>query len=103
MSTIMEDNDLVTLVVVFTVAPEEQEAHVEYLEGVAREHSQLEGFVSCAIHASEDGLRVAEYIQWRSRADLQAMMSSERGRAHVANPTFVVDAHPYRVVSVVEA
>ena len=102
--TIQEDDDgLLTLVVVFSVRPEEQAAHVEHLRAVAAQHAEIDGFVSVSIHRSEDGLRVAEYIQWRSRRHFEAMMATEAAVAHVTDPRFTSDAHVYEVVTVVEA
>lgn len=102
MATIEENTDLVTLIVVFTVKPENQAAHVEILRLTAAEHSKVDGFISCSVLASEDGTRVAEYIQWKSHAHLQVMLSSEAGAAHVNDPSFVSEVHSYTVASVTE-
>lgn len=102
MATIQEDVDLVTLIVIFTVEPDAQSELVAMLQGVAADHSKTDGFVSCSILASEDGSRVAEYIQWRSHAHLQAMLESPEGSAHVNDATFISEVHSYRVASVTE-
>lgn len=34
------------------------------------------GFISANIHRSLDGTRVANYAQWRSKADLEAMQKN---------------------------
>lgn len=101
MVTIQENADLVTLVVVFTVEPERQAAHVEVLRNAAAAQSTAEGLISCSILASEDGTRVVEHIQWSSHAHLQAMLDSQAGAAHLQDPTFVADVHSYTVASVV--
>ncbi|WP_040786882.1 antibiotic biosynthesis monooxygenase family protein [Nocardia pneumoniae] len=103
MATIAESNDVHTLIVVFTVEPENQHALVERLRSVAAKHSTLDGFLCCAIHRSEDGTRVTEYIQWRTREHWQAMRDTANGLAHVADPTIIADPHVYEVVSVTEA
>ncbi|WP_113699377.1 antibiotic biosynthesis monooxygenase family protein [Nonomuraea lactucae] len=103
MATIAESNDVHTIIVVFTVDPENQHALVEHLRDVAADHSKQDGFLCCAIHRSEDGTRVAEYIQWRSRRHWQAMIDTPAGSAHVNSPSFVTDAHIYEVASVTEA
>lgn len=100
MVTIEENSDLVTLVVVFTVEPEHQAAHVEMLQGVSASQAHTDGLISCSILASEDGTRVVEYIQWRSHAHLRAMLESQAGSAHVNDPGFVSEVHSYTVASV---
>ena len=60
-ATISEGADVHTLIVMFTVDPTQQETLVEHLRGMAAEHCKFDGFVSCSIHRSEDGTRVAEY------------------------------------------
>ncbi len=102
MATIEENVDLVTLIVIFTVTPEDQTALVDDLRGVAAAHSRTDGFISCSILASEDGTRVAEYIQWRSHAHLQVMLKSAEGAAHVNDPTLISEVHSYVVASVTD-
>lgn len=100
MATIQEGVDLVTLIVIFHTTPETQGAQVETLRRVIDQHSQRDGFVSCSIHVSEDGTRVAEYIQWRSYAHLQVMLESEAGAAHVNDTSVFSEVHSYRISSV---
>ena len=102
MATIQLGSDVLTVVIVFTVPPDQQAGFVRQLEQVAAEHSQHDGFVSCAIHRSEDGLRVAEYIQWQSRAHFQAMLASQAVDGHVHRPAFPADVHIYEVAALVE-
>lgn len=101
-TVIEEDADLVTLIVVFTVKPEDQAGHVDMLRVVAAEHSKTDGFISCSILASEDGTRVTEYIQWKSHAHLQVMLGSKAGAAHVNDESFISEVHSYRVASVTQ-
>lgn len=102
MATIRHGSDVLTVVVVFTVPPDEQVGFIRELEEVAAEHFQYDGFVSCAIHRSVDGLRVVEYIQWRSRAHFQAMLAEQAANSHVNRPPFPADVHVYEVSAVVE-
>ena len=44
----------------------------------------LTGFIGASVHASLDGHRVVNYVQWESKADLGAMMASAPAKAHVA-------------------
>ncbi len=108
MATISEAADVHTLIVMFTVEPSQQDTLVEHLRGMVLEHCKFDGFVSCSIHRSEDGRRVAEYIQWRSAAHLEAVLNTPEGQAQLAESSRIADrygaqAHVYQVVSVTEA
>ena len=81
---IVEGSSPLTLVVVFTCEPREQDELVQYLIGIAQEHSVNDGFISCTIHRSLDGTRLAEYIQWRDQAALSAMAAKPSSQAHFA-------------------
>jgi len=101
MTTISKDNKVVTLVNVFTVAPENQQRLVEMLVGVTEKTmKQVPGFVSANIHKSLDGVRVANYAQWRSREDFEAMLKNPEAVAHM-KPIMEIaefDAHLYEVI-----
>jgi heme-degrading monooxygenase HmoA len=101
--TIQEHPDLLTIVIVFTVPPEQQDAHIEYLQKVAADQTKIDGFISCAIFKSEDGVRVTEYVQWRSREHFEAMRANLSASAHTPNPAVQADAHLYEIVSVISA
>ena len=108
MATISEGADVHTLIVMFTIDPTQQETLVEHLRGMAAEHCKFDGFVSCSIHRSEDGTRVAEYIQWRSAAHMEAVLNTPEGQAQLAESSRIADrhgaqAHVYQVVSVMQA
>jgi quinol monooxygenase YgiN len=93
-----------TLINTFHTSRERQRAIVESLrrftEGVAR---RLPGFVGASVHASLEGERVVNYVQWRSRADLAAMLALPEAKAHMAEVAALADniePVPYRVVYV---
>src|SRR5262249_29411212 len=67
--------------------------------------AKLPGFVSANIHRSLDGTRVANYAQWRSRADFEAMLQNAAAASHMQEATTLAAAEPhlYEVVSVHEA
>ena len=68
MPTITDGDGRVTMINVFTVKPEEHEVLIEILaDGIRRTTSRQPGFISATIHASLDGTRVANYVQWESR------------------------------------
>ncbi|MDN5769284.1 MAG: antibiotic biosynthesis monooxygenase [Microlunatus sp.] len=69
------EQDVATLVNVFTVVPERQQELVDVLdEATEQVMRHLPGFVSANIHASLDGTRVVNYAQWASPAAFEAMM-----------------------------
>ena len=100
MTTISKDSDVVTLINVFTVEPENQQRLVDMLvEATERTMKNLPGFVSANIHKSADGVRVANYAQWRRREDFEAMLKSPEATAHM-KPIMEIakfDAHLYKV------
>ena len=69
--------EIFTLINTFHTSRDRQAAIVDSLrrftEDVAR---SLPGFVAASVHASLDGARVVNYVQWRSAADLQAMLAT---------------------------
>lgn len=59
----------------------------------------LPGFVSANIHKSLDKVRVANYAQWRSKEDFEAMLKNPEAAAHM-QPIMEIaqfDAHLYEV------
>jgi quinol monooxygenase YgiN len=103
-ATIDEAADLFTLINTFHTSRERQDAIVQSLrdftERVAR---ALPGFVAASAHASLDGAHVVNYVQWKSRADLDAMLASPEAKAHIAQVGALadkVDPVAYRVAYV---
>ena len=69
MVTIAEDKDVVTLINVFTVAPEDQQRLVDVLVDATQTVMRKQpGFISANIHRSFDGTRVTNYAQGSSRS-----------------------------------
>jgi heme-degrading monooxygenase HmoA len=73
-----------TLIVVMKCEPAEQAELFQYLIETAQDHGTNPGFVSCNIHRSLDGSRVAEYIQWESAEALGGMAKKPGSQAHFA-------------------
>lgn len=105
MVTISKDNNVVTLVNVFTVEPENQQKLVEMLvEATEKTMKNVSGFVSANIHKSLDGVRVVNYAQWRSREDFEAMSKLPEAQAHI-KPIMEIaaaDFHLYEVADTFE-
>ncbi len=97
MTTISTGRDVLTLVNVFTVAPEDQQrlldVLVEATEGVM---NKLPGFVSANLHKSLDGTKVTNYAQWRSRKDFEAMLAHPDAGAHMREAARIAEKfEPY--------
>ena len=84
MSTIEKGNGVLTLINVFTVAPEQQEKLVALLiEATEQTMKHVPGFVSANIHRSLDGKRVVNYAQWQSMAAFEAMQKNPEAIPHM--------------------
>lgn len=101
MVRIEPQNTLVTLINVFTVNPENQQKLVDMLvEATQKTMRHIHGFVSASIHKSADGTRVANYAQWRTAKDFEAMLHDPLAGEHM-RPILEIatnDAHLYEVV-----
>ena len=83
--TILDPNDgHITLINTFTVAPAKADALLKMLSE-ATEHGmrQRPGFISANLHVSLDRKHVANYAQWRSKADNDAMMNDPDAQTHM--------------------
>ena len=84
MVTIAKDRDLVTLINVFTVAPEDQQRLVDVLvDATQAVMRNQQGFISANIHSSLDGTRVTNYAQWRSPEAFEAMLGDREAAEHM--------------------
>ena len=106
MVTIAKDNDVVTLINVFTVAREDQQRLVDVLVDATRKvMSKQPGFVSASIHKSLDGTRVTNYAQWRSREAFEAMLENQEAAEHMGEAAGIAERfepHLYEVSSMDE-
>ena len=93
MITLDPNTGYVVLINTFTVDPSKAEALLIALSR-ATEHGmrQRPGFVSANLHLSHDRRHVANYAQWRSQADLDAMMSDPAARAHVGEAAGIAES-----------
>ena len=101
MVTISTENELVTLINVFTVEPENQQKLADLLvEATQKTMKNIPGFISATIHKSDDGVRVTNYAQWRSHEDYTAMLKNPAAAPHMQAITGIstFDAHLYQVV-----
>lgn len=99
-----EAADVFTLINTFHTSPERQAAIVACLRRFTLETARrLPGFVGASVHASLDGRRVINYVQWARQQDLVAMLARDDAQAHMAEVGALadsVDPTPYRVAFV---
>ncbi len=102
-TTIATDQDVVTLVNVFTVSPERQQQLVDLLVQATRDTmNRLPGYVSANIHRSLDGTRVVNYAQWRRVEDFEAMLRNPTAQVHMRAAAEMADSfepHLYEVAA----
>ena len=105
MHAVIDDaTKIFTLINTFTVTPQQQDALVTALRTFTTRHARFfEGFIGASVHASLDGRRVVNYVQWETQANLEAMMASAPAKTHMAEVATLadhVDPAIYRVAFV---
>lgn len=101
MTNIAKDKPVVTLINVFTVEPENQQRLIDVLvEATQAVMNKLPGYVSANIHRGLDGRHVANYAQWRSVEDFEAMLKNPEARQHMEEASRLASFAPalYQVV-----
>jgi quinol monooxygenase YgiN len=74
MINISKERKLLTLINVFSVAPEKQAELIALLARATDSTVRhVPGFISASLHRSLDGTKVTMYAQWRSPEDYEAM------------------------------
>ena len=92
-TTLEQDRPIFTLINTFTVEPDQQQAVVDSLTEVTERLMQhLPGFIGSSVHKSLDGRHVANYVQWESGADFQAMFQNPDATAHMAEVSSLATA-----------
>ena len=83
-TTLDPDAGYVVLINTFTVDPDKVDKLMAVLSHATEEGmSAQRGFVSANLHVSVDRKHVANYAQWRSQADIDAMMANPEARVHM--------------------
>src|SRR5580704_17206193 len=86
MTTLDSRDQYATLINTFTVEPERAEQLLEVLSRATEETMRhLPGFVSANLHLSLDRKQVANYAQWRSRGDFEAMLKNPSAQGHMTD------------------
>ncbi|PLR78852.1 antibiotic biosynthesis monooxygenase [Bacillus sp. V3-13] len=65
---IIEENRFFTVMVEFEVDPQQQQTLINGITNQVEQHfKSFPGFISVSFHASDDGWRVVNYVQWLSK------------------------------------
>ena len=84
MTTISSNNTICTLINVFTVTPDKQQALFDLLKDATEKvMSKMPGYISANLHLSDDKKTVTNYAQWASAADFQNMMQNKEAQEHM--------------------
>ena len=84
MPVISVDNEVITVIIIFSVQPERQQELVDTIANFLLTVKQQPGFVSANIHKSIDGLKVANYAQWKTFKDYQNFLNNRDVQAKAA-------------------
>ena len=104
MVTIQKGTTPLTLINVFHVRPEQQQALADLLvEATEKAMSHQPGFISASIHKSYDGTRVVNYAQWRSQADYDAIMHVDDALVHMKQAAGLAESYDPILCEVVES
>ena len=77
-------DDVFVLINIFRVDPSRQQELIDLLsEATEQAMKSVPGFISATFHRSLDGKSVANYAQWRSKADFDAMLQNPAAREHM--------------------
>ena len=103
MPSISKGNRPMTVINVFTVAPDRQMRLVDLLTRATESSVRhVPGFVAAALHRSLDGTKVTMYAQWRSPEDYEQMRSRPDTSPFLAEAMTIATFEPglYEVVDV---
>src|ERR1043166_37814 len=102
---IQTDNQPVTQITVIEPDQGKQAEALALMTERARFIARQPGFISISLHRSLDGRRIVNYVQWRSREQLQAAHRSPEFRKewrHFDQVAEDIDPHLYEVAQVLE-
>ena len=101
MTTLSINNNLTTVIIIFTVKPEQQQELIEAIKEFLKTVKTQPGFVSANLHKSIDGIKVANYAQWSSMDSFQAFRDNQKVQAKAAKlfEFDTPDSHVYEIVT----
>jgi heme-degrading monooxygenase HmoA len=84
MAHVKQQQQPVTMINVFTVEPDDQQALIDLLvQAKEQVLSKQAGYLSARIHRGLDGRKVAVYARWRSAEDFLALAENAEAAAHM--------------------
>jgi len=84
MTTIDQNQQICTLINVFSVSPEKTQELFDILkEATEQVMSKLPGYISANLHISEDKKTLTNYAQWATLDDFQNMMKDKGAQEHM--------------------
>ena len=72
MPEIASRDGIVTQITTVTVSPDKQKEALRVMKERAQFMASQPGFVSISLHRSKDGGEIVNYVQWKSREQLEA-------------------------------
>jgi quinol monooxygenase YgiN len=92
--TALNPNDgYAVLINTFQVKPGRADDLVSLLSNATEETVQhVPGFISANLHVSEDGRRVVNYAQWRSKSDFEKAMQVPEFQAHMKQVKVLIES-----------
>ncbi|MBE9189216.1 antibiotic biosynthesis monooxygenase [Gloeocapsopsis crepidinum LEGE 06123] len=82
MPAIAKTNDLITVIIIFVVEPEQQQELIDtIIEFIDNAVKYQPGFVSASLHKSLDGIRVMNYAQWQSLEEYYTFLDNSEVQA----------------------
>ena len=111
MPVIGTGQDVCTVVVTVDAEADVLPDLIAHAAGGLERFGDCEGFVGGALHVSDDGTRLVQYVQWSSEEAYIAcrddprwdgLASTELFMAHLAAGRALIDARVYRVVASVD-
>ena len=101
MTTLSLDNGLTTVIIIFTIQPEQQQELIDTIKEFLETVQTQPGFVAANLHKSTDGLKVANYAQWSSMETFTAFRNNEAVQAKAAKlfEFDTPDSHVYEIVT----
>ena len=101
MTQITKENNLLTLINIFTVDPVNQQRLIDLLILATNNSVRIiTGFISSSLHRSLDGTKVTMYAQWRSLEDYQNMRNNSVASPYLTQALEIAKFEPgmYEVV-----
>jgi quinol monooxygenase YgiN len=101
MTTLSLDNTLTTVIIIFSVAPDRQDELIAAIQEFLETVKTQPGFVSANLHKSIDGLKVANYAQWKSLSEYEAFIKNAevQKKAEKLLTFDSSDSHVYEIIA----